>query len=56
MPEKLKRKIAGSLKGKPAYKGRTAEESAYAIMNSMGAMRGSKTTRKGRRMEEKLDA
>ena len=56
MPEKLKQKIAGSLKGKPSFKGRTAEQSAYAIMNSMGAMRGSKTTKKGRRMEEKLNA
>jgi len=56
MPERLKKKIAASLKGKPSHKGRTAEESAYAIMNSMGAMKGSKTTAKGRRMERKARA
>ena len=54
MPEKLKKRIQGSLKGRKRYKGRSAEESAYAIMNSMGAMKGSKTTKKGRRMEQKV--
>lgn len=54
MPEKLKKRIQGSLKGRKRYKGRSAEESAYAIMNSMGAMKGSKTTKKGRRMESKI--
>jgi len=56
MPEKLKRQIVASLRGKPSYKGRSAEESAYAIMNSMGAMKGSKVTKKGRRMERKIHA
>jgi len=54
MPEKLKKRIQGSLKGRKRYKGRTAEESSYAIMNSIGAMKGSKTTEKGRKMERKL--
>ena len=54
MPKRLKRRIMSSLKGRSPYKGRTAEESAYAIMNAMGATRGSRTTDKGRRIEKKL--
>ncbi len=54
MPRKLKASIQGGLANAPKFKGRSAEQSAYAIMNSMGAMRGSKTTPKGRRMERKL--
>ncbi len=54
MPEELKKRIQGSLRGRKRFKGRTAEESAYAIMNSIGAMKGSKTTGKGRKMERKL--
>jgi len=55
MPERLKNSIKGGLKGNAKqFKGRTAEESAYAIMNSIGAMKGSNTTEKGRRMERKL--
>ncbi len=60
MPEKLKAEIEESVRGRnrtrPAHKGRTPEQSAYAIMNDMGAMRGSRTTRKGRRYERKLTA
>lgn len=56
MPEELKASIEESLAGKPPYKGRTREESAYAIMNDMGAVRGSKTTRRGRRIERKITA
>ncbi len=56
MPEELKASIIESLKGKPAHKGRTREESAYAIMSDMGAMRGPRTTRKGRRIERKITA
>jgi hypothetical protein len=44
MPELLKKK----LEAKPSIR------NAYAVMNSMGAMRGSKTTAKGRRIERKL--
>ncbi len=53
MPEALKAGIMESLEGKKPYHGRSREESAYAIMNDMGAMRGSRTTRKGRRMERR---
>ena len=53
MPERLKKRIEGSLRGKRRHKGRTAEQSAYAIMNSIGAMKGSKTTAKGWEMERK---
>lgn len=58
MPELLKQEIEQSVeqrnRKKPRFKGRTAEESAYAIMQSMGAMHGSKITPKGERMEKKL--
>ena len=54
MPAKLKRQIVSSLKGRSPYKGRTAEESAYAIMNSMEATRGGRITEKGRKLEQKL--
>lgn len=60
MPEELKAKIEESVRARnrtrPAYQGRTPEESAYAIMNDMGAVQGSRTTRKGRRMERKITA
>jgi hypothetical protein len=58
VPEELKAEIEAGVRKrnrkKPNYQGRTAEESAYAIMNAMGAMHGSKTTAKGRRMEKKV--
>lgn len=44
MPELLKAKLN-------AQKG---VRNAYAVMNSMGAMRGSEVTAKGRRIEKKL--
>ncbi len=44
MPELLKRKLQ-------RQKG---VRNAYAVMNKMGAMRGSKITAKGRRIEAKL--
>ena len=54
MPKNLKASIQGGLSRAPGFEGRTAEQSAYAIMNSIGAVKGSKTTRKGRRMERKI--
>lgn len=54
MPKRLKASIQGGLTRSPKFPGRTAEQSAYAIMNHIGAMRGNKITAKGRRMERKL--
>lgn len=42
MPKLLKAKLQGKVRN------------PYAVMNSMGAMRGSETTAKGRRIERKL--
>lgn len=42
MPRLLKEKLQGKVRN------------PYAVMNSMGAMRGSETTAKGRRIERKL--
>lgn len=44
MPELLKKKLQ-------AQRG---VRNPYAVMNAMGAMRGSRTTDKGRRIEKKL--
>lgn len=44
MPELLKQKLEAN----PNIR------NAYAVMNSMGAMKGSKITAKGRRIEAKL--
>jgi hypothetical protein len=43
MPEALKQKLI-----------RQGVDNPYAVMNSMGAMKGSKITAKGRRIERKL--
>ena len=37
-------------------KGVDADRYVYGAMNNMGAMRGSKITKKGRRMQKKHDA
>lgn len=52
MPEFLERDIEASEKkrGLPAKKARSI---AFATMNKMGAVRGSKITAKGRQMEKK---
>jgi hypothetical protein len=47
MPEFLERKLDKEYPNEPTAK--------YKILNSIGAMRGSKETKKGRRMEEKHD-
>lgn len=48
MPDFLERKLRANV---PA--GVNADRYVYGAMNNMGAMRGSKITAKGRRMEKK---
>ena len=52
MPEFLERKLKAKAR-KKGFKGERADRYVYGTMNAIGAMHGSKTTAKGRRMQEK---
>jgi len=54
MPAFLEAKLRSEASSK-GFKGRRADRYVYGAMNNMGAMRGSKITKKGRRMQAKHD-
>ena len=52
MPKFLEEKLRSEA-AKKGFKGKRADRYVYGAMNNMGAMRGSKETAKGARMEAK---
>jgi hypothetical protein len=54
MPQFLEAKLKSEARGK-GFSGRRADKYVYGAMNNMGAMRGNKVTKKGRRMQAKHD-
>ncbi|MCU1338834.1 MAG: hypothetical protein JWO19_4415 [Bryobacterales bacterium] len=55
MPAFLEAKLKQSAE-KKGFSGKRADKYAYGAMNNLGAMRGSKETAKGKRMERKHKA
>ncbi len=54
MPAFLEAKLREGAE-KKGFSGKRADRYVYGAMNNMGAMRGSKITKKGRRMQAKHD-
>lgn len=55
MPKFLEEKLEAAA-AKKGFKGKRADKYVYGAMNNMGAMRGSKETAKGQRMDQKHQA
>jgi hypothetical protein len=55
MPAFLEAKLKSEA-AKKGFSGRRADRYVYGAINNMGAMRGSKETAKGKRMQKKHDA
>lgn len=54
MPKFLEKKLKAEA-SKKGFKGKKADRYVFGAMNNMGAMRGSKVTAKGERMQAKHD-